>query len=208
MPETIRVAAIDDHPMMRDSIIRALLTDNRVEIVGQGNTADCAIEIAQTKSPHIMILDIGMLGDGLNAAREINQHWPDIRLIILTVSACRKNIQAALDANARGYIFKGIGGQELIQAVRLVHEGKRYFSPELVSIVLEQRESDSLHQLTEREIEFVDLIAAGLTNKEIGEKFELTEKTVRQYMTTVYRKLGVRNRVQAAMALNTHRGKA
>jgi len=205
MPESIRVAVVDDHPMMRDGIIHTLQTDTEIEIVGQGDSAACAIEIADTNAPEVMILDIDMPGDGLDAAREIHRKWQDIRLIILTVSESQKNIQAALDANARGYILKGIGGQELKRAVRLVHEGKRYFSPELVSIVLERQERDCLGQLTDRETEIVELIAAGLTNKEIGERLCLTEKTVKYYLTTVFRKLGVRNRVEAAMVLGANR---
>jgi DNA-binding NarL/FixJ family response regulator len=206
MSEKIRVAVIDDHPMMREGIIHTLSADPELDVVAEGADAETARKVASVEQPRVMLLDISMPGGGLAAAKDVTASNPGVRVIMLTVSESQRHLQEAMEAGAHGYVLKGVGGDELKQAVKRVAAGQRYFSPELVSLVLEQRDNNALSELTPREAEILELICEGLTNKEIGDKLTLTEKSVKYYLTNMFRKLGVRNRVEAAMLANTQRG--
>ena len=208
MSNIIRVAVIDDHPLMRDGIVHTLAADGDFDIVAEGDSAAKASEIAAKFQPDVMLLDISMPGGGFSVAKDIQKKYQCIKIVVLTVSESEKNVQAALEAGAYGYILKGIGGEELRSAVKLVHSGKKYFSPELVSIVINQQDNNQISDLNVRESEILELISSGMTNREIGVQLKLAEKSVKYYLTTIFRKLGVRNRVEAAMLFNSERSAA
>lgn len=198
MSDTIRIAVVDDHPLMRDGIIHFLSSHPEFELVGEGCSKDDAVQIAENQEPDILILDVSMPGGGLAAARQVANRFPDVKLVMLTVSENEKHVAAALEIGARGYLLKGIGGIELQRALVLVNDGKRYVSPELAGHLLSHNDEDPISNLTVRERQIVTLIPQGLSNREIGEKLSLTEKTVKYYLTGIFQKLGVRNRVEVA----------
>jgi len=206
MSNTIRIAVVDDHPLLREGVATTLETDPDFEIVGQGESHDDAIELAGSKKPDIMMLDISMPGGGVNAARSIHQAHPAIKLIMLTVSEDEKDVTSALQAGAKAYILKGIGGKELINAVHRIAEGESFITPSLATNILLQTNSNAgradanpLDKLNKRETVILKSLERGLTNKQIADELFLSEKTIKHYMTSILQKLRVRNRVEAAL---------
>ncbi|MBI4674875.1 MAG: response regulator transcription factor [Chloroflexi bacterium] len=204
MSETIRVVVVDDHPMFRDGVIHSLRGDSGIEVVGEGASAEEALQLAQELLPDIILLDLTMPGGGLNATRAIATSCPITKIIVLTVSEHEDDLLGALKAGARAYVLKGLAGNELAGLVRAVYNGEVYIAPQLANRVLVEmtrtpRPENSLEELTERERQILELVASGATNREIGLRIHLAEKTVRHYMTNVLQKLHVRSRVEAAL---------
>jgi DNA-binding NarL/FixJ family response regulator len=209
MREPIRIAVVDDHPLFRDGVVAALSSAGMFEVVAQGSTAADALAIAAKFKPQIMLVDLGMPGGGIAAAKAIATNHPDVKVIMLTVSEVEEHVSAALESGARGYILKGIGGAELVATIRAIQEGDSYVSPALAARVLMQMRrrpaaatpaEDSV-ALTAREEQILALVSAGMTNKEIAIELDISEKTVKHYMTNIMQKLQVRNRVEAVMSL-------
>src|SRR5512140_3261891 len=207
MSEAIRIAVIDDHPLFREGVAAILQSEEDMEVVAQGASAEQAVQMAGDLMPDLMLLDIDMPGNGLQAAGRISQAYPVIRLVMLTASEAEENLLAAMKAGAKGYILKGVGGRELLRIVRLVLAGESYVPPALAASLLTdlgkpsatKRAADARDELTQREMEILELLAQGMSNKEIGEKLFLTEKTVKHYVTNILQKLQVHNRVEAAL---------
>lgn len=202
--ETLRVVVVDDHPMFRDGIVMSLRGDGGIAVVGQGASAADALALAQEHLPDIVLLDLTMPGGGLNAARAIATACPVTKIIVLTVSENEDDLLNAIKAGARAYILKGIAGNELARLVRAVQQGEVYLAPKLANRMLIEmtrapRAENPLDQLTEREHQILELVASGATNREVGLRLHLAEKTVRHYMTNILQKLHVRSRVEAAL---------
>jgi len=204
MSEPIRVLIADDHPLFREGVVNSLTQESDIEIVGQASTGSEALGLARDLLPDVALLDITMPEkDGLTAAAEISIACPATHIIMLTVSEHEDDLMGAFKAGARGYVLKGVSGRELARVIRFVNNGDVYVSPMLASELLLELSSplppDPLHALTEREKQILELVAEGLTNREIGERLHLAEKTIKHYMTNVLQKLHVRSRVQAAL---------
>ena len=198
MSSVVRIAVIDDHPLMREGIVHALSSQPMFELVGEGESKDDAIQIAGRELPDILLLDLSMPGGGLAAARYISEKFPSVKLVILTVSENEQKVATALELGARGYLLKGIGGMELERALLQVQEGKTYVAAELAGRLFSRGNNEPISSLTVREKQVVSLIRHGFSNREIGERLSLSEKTVKYYLTGIYQKLGVRNRAALA----------
>lgn len=204
----IRLAIVDDHPLFREGVARSL-ADMGFDIVGEGASRDDAISLSSTSAPDILLLDISMPGGGLNAIFPVLEKNPAQKIVILTVSESRENAAVALNRGARGYVLKGVGSRSLAAILTSVHAGETYISPALATSMLAhvpQTSSDSpmkgaLGSLTERELEILRLVAAGLSNKHVAIQLDLQEKTIKHHMTRVLAKLKARNRTDAAMIL-------
>jgi two-component system nitrate/nitrite response regulator NarL len=208
--ERLRVAVIDDHPLFREGVAATLGADRSMEVVGQGATADEAIQIAQDLLPDVLLLDISLPGGGIEAMREIARLCPYIKVVILTASENEKHVSDALEAGARGYVLKGVGAQELMRTIHAVHQGESYVTPQLAARLLTMMKAPPQHAppaeadmpaLTRREEQILDAVAEGKTNKEIARLLNISEKTVKHYMTNIMHKLQVRNRVEAALVV-------
>ena len=208
MSDRIRVAVIDDHPLFREGVSHTIRSSNLLEVIGEGATADDAVRIAKDELPDIVLLDVSMPGGGIEAARTIARVCPVVKTIMLTVSESEEHVTQALEAGAQGYVLKGTSGSELINTMRAVSRGESYVTPGLAArlLSLSKRQAQGLAQdsdlpeLTNREEQILDLVARGLTNKEIAKTLTISEKTVKHYMTNVMQKLQVRNRVEAVLA--------
>ena len=210
MSEQIRLLVVDDHPLFRQGVVASLSAEPDLTVVGEASSGEEAQRLAGDLLPDVLLMDITMPGvGGIAAARQINASWPVVRIVMLTVSEDQDNLMAALKAGARGYVLKGVSARELANAVRIVAGGDVYISPSLASgILFEMTQSppdDLIGNLTGREKEILTLVAEGLTNREIGEKLHLAEKTIKHYMTNVLQKLQVRSRVEAALLAQKHR---
>lgn len=210
MPDQIRVAIVDDQPLYREGVVHTISQIQGLELVGQGASAADACAIAREELPDLILLDISMPGGGLEAARAISDECPEVKIIMLTVSENEQDVLAALEVGARGYILKGVSGPDLVKTIISIYAGEAYVTPGLAARLLSMGQrrpqvtqlSDfaGASGLTSREEQILSLLAKGLTNREIAEQLELSEKTVKRYMTNVLQKLKVRNRVEAALA--------
>jgi DNA-binding NarL/FixJ family response regulator len=208
----IRIAVVDDHPMMRRGVTETLSEEDDLELVGAGGSAQDAVKLAKEQRPDLILLDIALPGGGIEAAQEIVKSYPNIKVVMLTVREDRATVNAALRAGARGYIVKGVEGPELVSTLRRIHSGQSYVSPTLAAQLLAEREGDepaapasgsAAAKLTAREQQIVTLVGGGLSNLEIAEQLTLTESTIKHYMTRILQKLGLRNRTEAAIFART-----
>lgn len=205
--EVIRVALVDDHPIMRAGLVYTFEREPGFEVVGEGASCAEAIHIAETLLPDLIFLDINMPGDGVHAARAISRTCPAVRIIMLTAHDGEQHVVDALRGGASGYVIKGVSSEELIKTAQSVHEGEAYVSPGLAAKLLGRRTSDTspngfsqrFVDLTPREEQILRFVCEGQSNKEIGHNVGLTEKTVKHYMTNILQKLHARNRVEAAL---------
>jgi two-component system, NarL family, nitrate/nitrite response regulator NarL len=210
--DLIRVAIVDDHPIMRDGLVHTFRREFGFEVVGQGGTGAEAIEIAETLLPDIIFIDINMPGDGVTATRVISHSCPAVRIVVLTGYDGEQFVVEALRAGASGFIVKGISAGELLQTARAVHKGESYVTPALAAKLLGMRETGAARarpatkvvDLTSREEQILRGVCEGMSNKQIGESISLSEKTVKHYMTNILQKLHARNRLEAALIGKEH----
>lgn len=208
MGDKVTLVVADDHPLYREGVVRTLTEQTDLAVLGEGASADEAVSLVAAHMPDLALLDISMPGGGLSAARRIAEAFPTVRIVMLTVSEQDEDVHQALKAGAAGYVLKGVGGAELVRVVRDVAGGTSYVSPALAARLLKEgceprsqasRPSDRLAALTDREREILEQVADGMSNKEVARLLDLQEKTVKHYMTSILKKLGARNRVEAAI---------
>ncbi len=207
MMEPIRVVVADDHPLYREGVSRSLSDSDGIDVVGEGQDADSAVELAERLRPDIVLLDISMPGGGISALRRIMALDDPPKVAMLTVSEDDDDVMQALKSGAKGYVLKGVGSRELAGVVRGLASGQSYVSPALAARILNamrsgnegRKEADPMDDLSKREEDILRLVTEGMSNKEVGLALDLQEKTVKHYMTSILQKLHVRNRVEAAV---------
>jgi two-component system, NarL family, nitrate/nitrite response regulator NarL len=204
MTEAIRVLVVDDHPLFRQGVVQALGAEQDLKIVGEAASGEEALKLACALLPDVVLLDISMPGwGGLITAEKITTACPATVIVMLTVSEDKDKLLAAFKAGARAYVLKGVAARELANVLRTAVAGEVYVSPSLASEMLVSltrgHAPDPLQELTDREREILSLIGTGLTNREIGERIFLSEKTIKHYVTNILQKLQVRSRVEAAL---------
>lgn len=211
--EPMRVVIVDDHPLFREGVAATLAAEADIEVVGQGASADEAIALALTLLPDVLLLDIAMPGSGLRAARAVAEACPVTKIVMLTFSEAEDDVLSALKAGAKGYILKGVTAGELKASLRAVCAGEVSMTPSLAAGLLHDLttktkrtppDTNPLNELTPREQQILECVASGMSNKEVGRTLELTEKTVKHYMSNILQKLQVKNRVEAALLAQKH----
>jgi DNA-binding NarL/FixJ family response regulator len=208
MKAKIRVAVVDDHPLFREGVVHIFAACSDIEVVGQGASAKEATELTQKQNADVLVLDISIPGGGITALETIVAARTETKVLMLTVSVAEDDVLKALYLGARGYVVKGVSGSELIHALHTVYEGDRYLSPCLGAKLLfdvgsrrTPSKGNTFSDLSSREDEVLSFVGLGLSNKEIGSRLHLSEKTIKHYMTNVLCKLHVRNRLEAALLL-------
>jgi two-component system, NarL family, nitrate/nitrite response regulator NarL len=206
MPDAIRIAVIDDHPMFREGAMQIFAGTHDMRVVAEGATAADAVKVAEELRPDVMLLDLGLPGGGLEAAAIIAGTFPSVRAVMLTASESAFDVAAARTVGARGYILKGSSGAEVVETVRAIFNGECYVAPSFAArLPVEMRmhcESYApicANDLTGREEAVLSLVSLGMTNKEIAHRLHLTERSVKHHMTSIMRKSKVRNRVEAML---------
>lgn len=202
MSEVIRVGVADDHPMFRAGVVASLEAIDSIEVVDVADSAATAVALVRSKAPDVMVLDVGMPGGGLAAAREIVESCPGTRVVMLTVSEDEDDLMGAIKTGAVGYVLKGAGGREFADVIHTVMAGQVYVSPSLAFGALRELQaprSSPYAELTEREREVLACVGRGLSNGEVAHEMGISEKTVKHHMTRIMGKLGVRSRVEAAL---------
>jgi len=207
----VRVFLLDDHEIVRRGIADLLETEPDITVVGEAGTAAEALRRIPAVQPHVAVLDARLPdGSGIDVCRDIRSSQPSVRCLILTSYDDEDAIFAAVMAGASGYLLKQIRGNSLVDAIRQVAAGKSLLDPSVTERLLArlrdgQPRDERLASLTEREREILDLIAEGLTNRQIGERLFLAEKTVKNYVSALLAKLGLQRRTQAAVYGVQHR---
>ncbi|MBY3003982.1 response regulator [Rhizobium leguminosarum] len=194
----ITIAIVDDHPLFREGVSRSLSEIEDFVVVGEGASADDATMLVAAQKPDVVLLDVSMPGGGIEAISEIVVRSPQTKVLMLTASEEVDPLVAALRRGAAGYVVKGIGSRGLAEAIRTVVGGSRYISPTMRAKV-EKSLFDRPASLTARETEVIELVAEGLSNKHIGRRLNLQEKTIKHHMTEILSKLGASNRTEAAI---------
>jgi DNA-binding NarL/FixJ family response regulator len=208
--EQIRVFLLDDHEIVRRGLKELLEADGDIEVVGESGSAEEATRRIPALRPHVAVLD-GRLqdGSGIDVCREIRSRHPEIAALILTSYDDDEALFAAIMAGAAGYILKQIRGNDLVDAVRRVASGQSLLDPAVTARVLDRlragpEEDKALEPLTDQERRILELIGEGLTNRQIGERMFLAEKTVKNYVSSLLGKLGMERRTQAAVFASKH----
>ena len=201
----IRVFLLDDHEVVRQGLRALLESGGDIEVVGESGLAAEASARIPALRPDVAILDARLPdGSGIEVCRTVRGVDPDVKALILTSYDDDEALFAAIMAGASGYVLKEIAGQDLIGAVRQVAAGNSLIDPALTARVLERvrngpSTAPELAGLTEQELKLLGLIAEGLTNRQIGERMFLAEKTVKNYVSNLLAKLGMERRTQAAV---------
>jgi DNA-binding NarL/FixJ family response regulator len=200
----IRVFLLDDHEVVRRGVHDLLAGESGIEVVGEaGRAADALARVPATR-PDVAVLDVRLPdGSGVEVCREIRSRDESVRCLMLTSFADDEALFDAIMAGASGYVLKDVRGAELLSAVRDVAAGKSLLDPAATARVLERRDGgtrgdDRLARLTEQERRILELIGEGLTNRAIGERLHLAEKTIKNYVSSLLAKLGMQRRSQAA----------
>ncbi|WP_409344141.1 response regulator [Paenibacillus sp. MBLB4367] len=218
----IKLLLVDDQDLIRESLHIVLDMDPDIEVVGMAENGRVAVELCEQHSPNVVLMDIHMPEmDGVEATRQIKSRWPDIRLIILTTFQEINYVVEALGAGAEGYLLKAIHPKDLASGIKWVHKGGTLIPQDIAKMMVSQLQNASngpaapdiggigagrpeteqaksaTYGLSERELQVLGCIADGLNNREISEKLFLSEGTVKNYISSIYSKLDVRDRIQA-----------
>ena len=206
MLSVIRVAIVDDHPLMREGLHQALEGIEGFAVVGFGESAEQALCLVKDTQPDLLVLDLNIKGTGLQALRDLRLGTDSTRVLVLTMSEDERDLLEALRHGASGYAVKGIEASDLRSALRRIHEGETYVAPSLGARILTSISqtakippANTFSCLSKRETEIHLLIRKGHCNKEIGRSLNLSEKTVKHYLTNIFRKLNVHNRTELAV---------
>ncbi len=208
----ISILLVDDHALMREGLRQLLECEDDMRVVAEAVNGLDAMQQVRKLRPDVVLMDISMpVMDGLAVTRQITNEYPTVAVIMLTMFRQQQQVLQAMRNGARGYLLKSASSQEVAQAIRKVHEGGMLIEPELTGALVNEyrRLSDlsgdgltnhpSVRVLTAREVEIVRYVAAGMSNKEIASRLVYSEKTVKNYLSIIFQKLGIRDRTQAAI---------
>lgn len=202
---TVRVFLLDDHEVVRRGVRDLLETVEDFVVVGEAGTAEEALSRIPATQPNVAVLDVRLPdGNGVEVCREVRSRCPDVRCLMLTSFSDDEALFDAIMAGASGYVLKQVRGADLIDSVRRVAAGQSLLDPTVTARVLERlrkgpEEDPRMASLTDQERRLLDLLAEGLTNRQIAEHMFLAEKTVKNYVSNLLLKLGMRRRTEAAV---------
>jgi len=195
-PNRVRLMIVDDHPVVRVGLASMLSTQPDIDVVGSASSGPEALALLETITPDLILMDLRMPGmTGLEAIRAINLRPEPPRILVLTSFDTDEDIYQAVGAGAQGYVLKDAPQDRLLEAIHLVHARKRYFPADIAARLTERMARSNL---TPREHQVLQLVAKGLTNKEIGRAFGISDNTARNHVNSIIEKLEVSDRTEAA----------
>src|SRR3990170_837115 len=212
-PMVLRLLVVDDHEVVRQGLVSMLGRRQGFQVVAEAGTSAAAVEMAERYRPDLVIMDVRLPdGSGVEACREIRAELPDTRVVILTSYPDEEAVFASIVAGASGYLLKQVRARDLVAALEAVGRGESLLDPAVTEKVLERVRriasgtyQDELAQLTRQEKKILMLIAEGKTNKEIAAEVFLSDKTVKNYVSSILSKLNLQRRSQAAAFVAKHR---
>jgi DNA-binding NarL/FixJ family response regulator len=200
-PASVRVVLADDHVIVRDGLARLLDGVDGIDVVGSVGDGEQAVAVTLELAPDVVLMDLAMpVLDGVEATRRIVAQAPATRVVVLTSFSDNTRVLEALDAGARGYVLKDAEGTEVVRAVRAAARDEAPLDPRVAKTLLHrERTGGALSAMTAREREVLELLGAGLANKVIARRLDISEATVKAHLTRIYKQIGVSDRTQAAM---------
>ena len=209
----LRLVVVDDHEVVRQGLVALLDRRDAFQVVGEAGTVEEAMAVVRRMRPDLVIMDVRLPdGSGIEACRDIRSEMPEVRIVILTSYPDEEAVLSAIIAGASGYLLKQIRGRDLVSAIEAVGRGESLLDPAVTEKVLERVRriaagsyTDELASLTSQEQKILALVAEGKTNKEIASEVFLSDKTVKNYVSSILSKLNLERRAQAAAYVAKHR---
>jgi DNA-binding NarL/FixJ family response regulator len=201
----IRLLLVDDQGIIREGLRSLLETKTDLSIIGEAENGKTAVELALMLQPDVVLMDVRMpIMDGVAATRALTEQAPNIKVLVLTTFDDDEYVSQALRCGAKGYLLKDTPSAELADAIRAIHRGYTQFGPGLMEKAFSsapppEELPEAFTQLTPREQEVLQLIATGCSNREIGEKLYISERTVKNHVNSLLRRLNLRDRTQVAI---------
>ena len=208
----LKILIVDDHDIVRKGLAMLVSRQEDLFVVAEAGTVAEAVAKARETVPDVVVMDIRLPdGTGIEACREIRDENPDVKVLMLTSYSDEEAVMGSIMAGASGYLLKEIRSQEIVDAIRIVGSGQSLLDPAVTAGVLERirrgKEEDPLAQLTDQEQKILELIAEGQTNRQIAGQINLSDKTVKNYVSNILGKLEVSRRSQAAAFLAERRAR-
>jgi DNA-binding NarL/FixJ family response regulator len=212
-PRPLRLLVVDDHEVVRQGLVALIDRREKFQVVAEAGTVEEALDAARRFQPDLVIMDVRLPdGSGIEACREIRAELPNTRVVMLTSYPDEEAVLSAIIAGASGYLLKQIRARDLVSALEAVGRGESLLDPAVTEKVLERVRriasgtyTDELAQLTAQEQKILQLVAEGKTNKEIASEVFLSDKTVKNYVSSILSKLNLQRRAQAAAFVAKHR---
>ena len=202
----IRVMIVDDHRIVRDGLEQLLSTTDDLVFIGSAADGEAAVALALQVQPDVILMDLSMpILDGIGATRRIREQIPSCRIVVLTSYSEHGRIVDAMDAGADGYLLKHAEPNQILEAIRAAAAGGAPLDPQVARELLTSRSNrQEISEITDREREVLLLVTEGLANKQIARKLAITERTVKAHLTSIFQRIGVSDRTQAAMWARDH----
>ena len=201
-PGARRVLVVDDHDLLREGVAAVLASFADLDLVGEAHSGEAAIDAVDRLDPHVVVMDLVMPGiGGVEAIRRLRARHPTLGILALSSYSDGPRVREAIEAGATGYLIKSVDAESLAHAVRNAADGTSTFSPEVTLALVGGLPATSLSTLTSRELEIAELLASGMTNAQIADTLFLSVFTVKNHVSSILMKLGVRTRTEAAAKL-------
>jgi DNA-binding NarL/FixJ family response regulator len=208
--DVIRVVLIDDHTVLREGLKLLLSLEPDLSVVGDASSGEEGLLAVERTRPRVVVTDVGLPDiDGIEVTRRLREHFPDTRVLVLTVHDEDTYVYTLMQAGASGYLVKNAAANDLVHAIRAVAAGRPWLQPQIAQRLMRVREtnvpvdhqasSDLVEPLTPRELEVLRLLAGAATNREIADRLEISPRTAETHLTNIYGKLGVRGRTEAML---------
>ncbi|MDX1414934.1 MAG: response regulator transcription factor [Candidatus Promineifilaceae bacterium] len=196
--DKITILIVDDHPVVREGLAGMLAGQDDFDVVGMAGDGQTAVQLNLALQPHVTLMDLQMpVMDGVGAIKGIKEKRPDANILVLTTYDSDANIMRAIEAGATGYLLKDTPREDLFQAVRTAARGESVLAPAVAARLMTRMRAPAEEKLSAREIEVLQLLAGGASNKEIGKSLHISTATVKTHLIHIYDKLGVDNRTAA-----------
>ncbi|MGK4584001.1 response regulator [Kitasatospora sp. HPMI-4] len=194
----IRLLIADDHPVVRDGLSSMFARDQEFEVLGEAADGAEAVRLAETLRPDVVLMDLRMPGmDGVSAIRELTRRGSSARVLVLTTYDTDSHVLPAIEAGATGYLLKDAPRDELLRAVRAAARGEAVLAPSVAALLMNRVRAPAPGPLSKRELEVLQLVAAGAANREAAARLFITEATIKSHLLNIYAKLGVGDRAAA-----------
>jgi two-component system NarL family response regulator len=210
----IRLVIAEDQTVVRMALAQLLAAESDIEVIGQAADGEAALDVARRLKPDVLLTDLSMPKmDGISATRQVKQEMPECAVVVLTIHHDDDHLFAAIKAGASGYVLKEAPPEQMVGAIRAAARGEGFIGPSLVGRVLEEfarvgrlraAAKEVFAELTRREMEVLELVGKGLRNKDIAERLFLSEKTVKNHISSIFMKLQVNGRTEAALLAAQH----
>ncbi len=209
----ISVLLVDDHKLMREGLRQLFALEQDIRVIGEAVDGIEALQKIRQLRPDVVLMDIHMPGmDGITVTQQVVQEFPEIAVIILSMQQQNQQVLQAVKSGARGYLLKTTSAREVAEAIRMVCAGSVFVAPEMTDMIVKEYRrlsegvpgQQNMETLQAKEVEIVRYVALGMSNKEISEKLAYSEKTVKNYLSTIFQKLHLRDRTQVAIFALKH----